>query len=415
MSENPNTDERLVDWLYGELDDEAAARFEAELEDDPDKKAEALALRRTRETVAQLPDEDPPPALASILLHEAAKEVAAPGGGQSESKGFFAGIFASFQSLASRPALAAAATLTVVVGVAGALYVGGGLRPAADQVSAPSIAEEAPAMKSAAPDEVALGGDAERAEGAAAGSKLDLPTTVSMNEPEPEPVLPADKSKLKKEAREAAVAPEEQQKKLQLAYKDKEPERRRKSAKKTRKSKNKKKPVADGFAVNANRSKGKVPSQTNVVSSADSKAPGGLLGGVAADRGMWGGAKDNVAAVPQAAGRSVASRRQELDDKWAEQRLVELKRSYKKKDCSRTARIANDILDRNPSFYSKRVRGASAVKKCQWYVQKETKRRGVLRAKRGTAGQPAGKAAPAKAAPRRKQRSYDEAAAESVD
>ena len=82
-----------------------------------------------------------------------------------------------------------------------------------------------------------------------------------------------------------------------------------------------------------------------------------------------------------------------------------------KKDCREAARIANDILDRNPDYYYKKVAGSKSVQPCSWYVRDERTRRVTARKAKSSN---TGAAAKAKAAPR-KEADSEAAAAESAD
>jgi len=401
MSDPRNTDHRLVEWLYGELDAGDAARFESELDADGELRQEAEGLRRTREVIAQLPAAEPPASLSSFLLHAAGKEVAkAPVAHRSE--GFFAGMLAAMRSLSARPALAAAASLVAVAGVAGALYVTGGLRSTTDEVATSAEPAEA-AAKEAAP------------------VVAPAQATVPASDPEPdseseEPEVAADEDRL------ADVAPVEEQSQLRLRAKnaDKDSKRQgtpfadiatakpqdRELAKGGRKLK-----VADAPKLVAPAGK------ANAISSGDYRAdddgfaeppgtPGGTVGG------MLGGGegKGELFGATGGASQGFSLERRRLDDEWAVGQRALLVKAVAANDCSSAARIANDILDRNPSFYRSSVQSSAEVKKCQWYVGKESTRRAQLRAKKGAGDGSTSTAAPAKPAARKSKRSYDEAA-----
>jgi hypothetical protein len=77
----------------------------------------------------------------------------------------------------------------------------------------------------------------------------------------------------------------------------------------------------------------------------------------------------------------------------------------KTKRCSEAAKIANDILDRNPEYYSAKVEDSKRLSPCEWQVQNERKSRSKRRAEAKRAK--AKKAAPAE--------SDDAAAAEATE
>lgn len=148
----------LVDLLYGELDGEAHAAARAQLDGDPALSSELSELRGLRALMAELPDEEPAPALSAQLLHAAAKQAPSSRGARvaaaAEGAGFLAWLKQFFRPMAMHPAMAAAATFVLVVGVAGALYVSG--RVEVSEPRAPSGAtladERAPAEASAVPE-----------------------------------------------------------------------------------------------------------------------------------------------------------------------------------------------------------------------------------------------------------------------
>lgn len=105
---------RMVEVLYGESD--------AELPDNAANELESFQLLRN--LLAELPDEDPPQAISAKLL-SAAAEAAKPVAARSDREGFWSRLRAWLQPVVAHPALAAAASLIVVVAVGGALYLSG--------------------------------------------------------------------------------------------------------------------------------------------------------------------------------------------------------------------------------------------------------------------------------------------------
>jgi len=117
--------EDLVALLYGELEPDEAARTGARVEADPALSARLGEMRRVRELFSSMADEEPPNRLTAQLMAEAARS--APQARASAAPAAEAGIWARFvswlQPLVQRPALAAAASLVLVAGVAGVLYM----------------------------------------------------------------------------------------------------------------------------------------------------------------------------------------------------------------------------------------------------------------------------------------------------
>ena len=115
MLESQEIDALLISALYGELTPAEETRLEAHLGSHPADKSALAALTSTREAVRssrilqiQL---DPPQSVSALLMQEAARR--APK--LEEREGWFARLARSFMA---HPAMAAAAMLVVVVGVA---------------------------------------------------------------------------------------------------------------------------------------------------------------------------------------------------------------------------------------------------------------------------------------------------------
>jgi hypothetical protein len=166
MVDRTDIDALLIGALYGELAPADEARLTAHLESHPvdrtaldDMARTRAAIRESRILAAQL---EPPHAISTLLLHEASRRAprgatALPVDGESES--WFQRFVRSF---VAHPALAAAATLVLVVGVAGGLYLRGDAQFASP--SAPAFERaKAEQVDSASPDVAAAGSDGKRA------------------------------------------------------------------------------------------------------------------------------------------------------------------------------------------------------------------------------------------------------------
>jgi hypothetical protein len=114
-------DALLVGALYGELEPADEARLAAHLESHPTDRSALDDLRSTRKALVDARFFelwfDPPPAVSARLVQEAARR--APRTAASGDGWFMRFV----RSLAMHPAMAAAAMLVVVVGVAGTLYM----------------------------------------------------------------------------------------------------------------------------------------------------------------------------------------------------------------------------------------------------------------------------------------------------
>jgi hypothetical protein len=124
-------DALLISALYGELTPADEGRLQAHLESHPtDKTALAdltlarNAVRESRFLTVQL---EPPQAISALLLQEASRRARPVPIPQDKSEGWFQRFVRSF---AAHPAMAAAAMLVIVIGVAGAMYARNGAQNA---------------------------------------------------------------------------------------------------------------------------------------------------------------------------------------------------------------------------------------------------------------------------------------------
>ncbi|MBS1122362.1 MAG: hypothetical protein H6Q90_4590 [Deltaproteobacteria bacterium] len=142
MVDRQDLDALLVSALYGELTPAEEARLQTHLDSHPtDRTALAdltlvrTAVRDSRIFQVQL---DPPQSISALLLQEAARRAprsAKPEQDQADRESWFQRFVRSF---VSHPAMAAAAMLVVVVGVAGTLYLRGNDQFAEQSAQAPA-------------------------------------------------------------------------------------------------------------------------------------------------------------------------------------------------------------------------------------------------------------------------------------
>ncbi len=140
----------LLDLLYGELDADAAQVARSAIDADDDMRTELAEFQSLRGFMRALPDVEPPPAITAKLLHAAATGVpaapkvavaAADVGAAAGVGGFFAWLKRLFEPMMMHPGLAAAASLVLVVGLAGAMYLSGKSQIAEPQVSKTSAVD----------------------------------------------------------------------------------------------------------------------------------------------------------------------------------------------------------------------------------------------------------------------------------
>lgn len=365
-------DALMMDWLYGELDPEAARQVETHVEGCSRCEAELAAFERTRDLFRQVPAEEPPSAITAMLMREAASRAAPATDSKQRGGGGIGGWLSGLFAPLMHPAAAALATLVLVAGVAGTLYLRRGddqfARTEVDTSDSRDIATASPPPSPKAdpapetkPEVAAALADSEAAQegGTGAGStvagsglKFDgrSDRTADLLNRERDKAL-RDESKL--DLKKATIEP-------RLAKKNK------------RRHKSKPNVVA-----------------TNAVSGGDvSPNQEGFVGGAKqAQQGTtaYGAYRDDPSAGL---------------DAWARDKQTELTAAYKKENCLRAAKIANDIRDRNPRFYKRETSELEAVKRCRPYVEKERSRRRVARSKAAGGGAKASKAAEkARAAP----------------
>lgn len=123
MADRTEIDALLISALYGELTPADEARLTAHLESHPADRTALDNLTHTRATVREsrilTVQLEPPQSVSALLLQEAARRAPKP---ERTVAGWFHRVTRSFML---HPAMAAAAMLVLVVGVAGTLYVRG--------------------------------------------------------------------------------------------------------------------------------------------------------------------------------------------------------------------------------------------------------------------------------------------------
>jgi Putative zinc-finger len=362
-------DEVMMDWLYEELDPPRSARVSEHLESCPRCSEQLGALRSTRAALRDLPQVEPPPAISAILIHEAARRapaVEAPDG--VASHGFWHRLRAAFRPLVLHPAAAAIASLILVAGVAGALYV----RSAWDIGDPHAIPDQGPmaAREPVADAPADLDGKPAGAVGAAesrapqsARPKADG-VAAQLLEGEEEADL------------RAATSPRrEAERKQRFASKPKQA-----PADEPQKSAAEKGASSGGSDPMLAVERGDQPA-ANTVSGAGPAAPPPAAELADEDKAQEGRTKTL-----------------EKTQGWLqvqEQKLTALARN---KRCREAAAVANDILDRDPAYYAHRVRDSKEVELCRSYVGNEQRRRAAARQsqspKGGAGAPPQTKAAP---------------------
>jgi hypothetical protein len=404
-------DELMLDWLYDELDPPRSARVAEHMGTCARCAAEIGALRRTREAFRDLTDVEPPASLSAILLHEAARRApqtsSAPPVVAPARAGWWARLLERFRPVVLHPAAAAVAMLVLVAGVAGTLYVRhgdmAGPKHAAEQSPTASPAAPVPADSPAPPPPAPAGS----ATAAAGDTRFAQP-------PENEKALLADKTAADPAPRDtdgvgAGLLDGERQAELKQAQAGEldrfEKESKKIPARIRMEERPKAAKVDDGKRGDVQR-RGVDPrlvepglAEPNTVSSAgplaenreaDDDATDALDRRAGAEAGA-GGAAPPAQTTPPAepsAGRFRPYRDPNLsrsEQGWLFTQEGKLDTAVRNRQCRQAAAIANDILDRNPEYYARRVKDSQAVQPCQWFVSDEQGRRTRLRAQKSTA------------------------------
>jgi len=135
MMDCSRIDELLVDYLYQELEPAQQERFEAHLQSCVRCSEEVASFDQTRGMMQELPEEDPPPRISAFLLTEASQAHQPP------APGFWERLRQSLRLAAMHPAMTAAVSLVLVLGIS--FYAYRSHTPKMEhQVDLPLVADE---------------------------------------------------------------------------------------------------------------------------------------------------------------------------------------------------------------------------------------------------------------------------------
>jgi anti-sigma factor RsiW len=179
MVDRQDIDALLVGALYGELTPAEEARLAAHLESHPADRSALEDLKTARQAVRESKvfdfQHEPPQAISAMLLQEAHRRAPKPARVREEKEGWFARLARSFLA---HPAMAAAAMLVLVVGVAGTLYLRKGNDESAFKQatldSTGSVAPAGPALTATPPAAEPQQGLDQGAAGAGSSMAVDL-------------------------------------------------------------------------------------------------------------------------------------------------------------------------------------------------------------------------------------------------
>ena len=375
----------MVDSLYGELESSAQATFAEHLSGCDGCRAEFAAHERTRSLAASLPDEEPAPRIATLLLHEAAQR-------PSQRGGWFARAFNWLFPVVRHPAVAAVACLVLVAGVAGTLYLRGDVsvvKPAAPSAAPP------PTLSEARTDTAAAGyADEEQEQASDDPVKRELADRdnsymARLADEGQTAAIQGEKSAADEKAKLARVAKNQPAKPARGRY---TPKGNKKRSKRRVASKRK----ASGLAIAKDQQK-LIITDTNDSIRDDSE--GDDIGPAPQTEAP---PESPAPAPPPGAVAQSEKASDKLDstrakqEQWARIQHKRLLSMARAKRCTQVARLANDIRDRAASYYQRNVHKSSAVRGCTKSVVAERQRRVRERSNAGGGRTGSAKAAPEK-------------------
>ncbi len=411
-SSNIDFDALLVDWLYGELDSADVERFESHMKSHPEDAAEAQAMLRVRSCAKGFIEAEPPDTLTTILMHEAACQAKA----SDKGAGLWSAFLNFFQPIFLHPAASAMASIVLVVGVAGALYV----RQGSDMIAEPTASSSAEAPESMT---IALQGTP------MPGSPA--PALETEQESSDADEKNGDFAVAGKE--EAAPGERQEMGDTLVGLLDEEGEGRLARAQSANVMKKKGMAKNDLSVKDSRRSKGEAAAakgklgkklafdeaqSTNAVSGSNRGYRGrdGVLSGGSYDLGASDSSKASARKAdkkPKPEGKIVAEQQS-----WEEGKASSFRVAVKSKRCQDAGRIANDIRDRNSDYYKSSIQGSKEESDCKFYIVKETKRRAKVARKAATskkrAARKQGNSVPKKAAAAAEPSDFAEETADSL-
>jgi len=131
-------DELMVDYIYQELEPTKVELFEAHLKGCARCTQEVSAYDSTRSMLQSLPQEDPPAQISALLLQEAERAVQPP------APGFWERLRMSMRGMVMHPAMTAAVTLVMVLGISFYVYKTNPVGGDAPKVDLPLVEEGTP-------------------------------------------------------------------------------------------------------------------------------------------------------------------------------------------------------------------------------------------------------------------------------
>jgi len=425
MLDRQDIDALLIGSLYGELSSTEEARLTAHLESHPADRTALADLTRARDVVRESRilqlQFDPPQSISALLVQEAARRAPKPRDEQSWFQRFM-------RSFMSHPAMAAAAMLVLIVGVAGTVYMRQGDHFAKQTAEAP--AAEMPAERPAEQGLVdqSAAGKAELAQGSGSATVVGAVTAADDFK------VRLDEESLRKQAADKVVddanAPDRagnregyaKNKDVDLAFEAnnvrgqvaKDPPKQvtldsgRDQPRKAPVAKTTAKPTARPPRLEVttpNQGPKDFETTTSKLDTGAVAGGGGGATGASAPRAPVADPAPGASPPPPPA--TVAAAEKEKQQKadpqlaWAKEQHGKVIAAVKAGNCQSAANIAVQISNRAPAYYASNVETDRTIKQCMQYItaQREKDAERAQRAK-STQRRAADEApAPSKAAP----------------
>jgi hypothetical protein len=378
----------LVDWLYDELEPAEAARFTRHIDGCDACWQTAEAMTRIRALMRELPEEPPPEAVSSRILHQAAEQAAGTRG-----RGLWSWLAGSLEMVWAHPAAAALASMVLIGGVAGALFTRGKLDMAAP-ASAPStegaerVAGDAPgfgldrAMGAAPPvpeRDIARSSEKKAAALGESEEQLDRPSRTRGNVRRDGVAAEPDRSERVAPAEPLPApdrrAPDTLAMDLELAA-ESDPTQERQAGLDDDEARVG--AVASGGAGRAAGPAAETPASTPAgpptATPGDAAAP--ITASNARPRSMPDGAgdvKDNGKGDDKAEGKTGEAQqspprqqaRKRDERTWAETMHDALRAAVRQAECDRAVQIAEDIRAREPGYYRNLIANSKELAACR--------------------------------------------------
>jgi anti-sigma factor RsiW len=400
MVERQDIDALLIGSLYGELSSTEEARLTAHLESHPADRTALADLTRARTVVRESRmlqvQFDPPQSISALLMQEAARRAPKP----RDEMGWLQRFM---RSVLLHPAMAAAAMLVLIIGVAGTVYLRQGdhfarqtkdeapTLPGGNTTADQPVAATVPVVSAdaGATEQFRVGLDQEGAGGQA-------PATPATDEKKL-----ADRTRavqkqreLSEEAKEAR-ADKNAKAEAQLATKELAAEKKRPSAE----------PPKTGESLAKTAAKPQPKSKGYIEVTTPDQRPkdfDGITNGrddatkhdnsVASAPGAAGPKAPPAVNVPSPAPPPPAETEAKPVDPKPDPVLAWAKEQHgkavvaAKKDCKLAANIAMQIANRAPAYYAANIENDRALKSCQQYIAAEREKE-LERANRAKATQ----------------------------